>query len=79
MVGAFPLALPTNRGGQGITYMEATPAELGGPGMDCRTPLHEEFLQHYEHKEDPGVTPRTSGAIGESAQSDTSVGEGPGH
>ena len=37
MVGAFPLALPTNRGGQGITYMEATPAELGGPGMDCRT------------------------------------------
>ena len=34
----------------------------------CRTPLHEECPQHHGHKGDPGVTPRTCGAIGERAQ-----------
>ena len=34
----------------------------------CRTPLLEECPQHYRHKEDPGVTPWTCGAIGERAQ-----------
>jgi hypothetical protein len=45
--------------------------------MRCRAPLHEECTQHHEHKKDPGVTPRTCGAIGE-GPSDPSVGEGPG-
>ena len=34
----------------------------------CRAPLHEECPKHYGHKEDPGVTPGTCGAIGERAQ-----------
>jgi hypothetical protein len=34
----------------------------------CRTPLHEECLKYHGHKGDPGVTPRTCGAVGERAQ-----------
>ena len=34
----------------------------------CRAPLHKECPQHHGHKEDPGVTPRICGAIGERAQ-----------
>jgi hypothetical protein len=30
----------------------------------CRAPLYEECMQHHGHKGDPGVTPRTCGAIG---------------
>ena len=37
-------------------------------GDECRAPLLEEWLQHHGHKGDPGVTPRTYGAIGERAQ-----------
>jgi len=34
---------------------------------ECCTPLHE-CLQHHLHKENPGVTPKICGAIGERAQ-----------
>ena len=34
----------------------------------CCAPLLEECPQHHGHKGDPGVTPRTCGAIGERAQ-----------
>ena len=34
----------------------------------CRAPLLEECPQHHGHKEDPRVTPKTCGAIGERAQ-----------
>ena len=37
-------------------------------GSKCRTPLHEECLQHHGHQKDCRVTPRTYGAIGERAQ-----------
>jgi hypothetical protein len=37
-------------------------------GGGCRAPLHEECLQHYGHKGDPGVTPGTCDAIGERDQ-----------
>ena len=36
--------------------------------MGCRTPLHEECLQHHGHKGDPRVTLGTCDAIGERAQ-----------
>ena len=35
--------------------------------VPCRTPLFEECPQHHGHKEDPGVTLGTCGAIGERA------------
>ena len=34
----------------------------------CRAPHHEECLKHHGHKGDPGITPRTCGALGERAQ-----------
>ena len=34
----------------------------------CHAPLHEECRKHHGHKEDPGVTPGTYGAVGERAQ-----------
>ena len=34
----------------------------------CGTPFHEECPKHHEHKEDPGVTPGTCGAVGERTQ-----------
>jgi hypothetical protein len=34
----------------------------------CRAPPHKECPQHHGHKEDPGVTPETCGAIGERDQ-----------
>ena len=34
----------------------------------CRAPLLEECSQHHGHMGDPGVTPKTCGAIGERAQ-----------
>ena len=37
-------------------------------GGECRAPLLKECPQHHGHKEDPGVTPGTCGAIGERAQ-----------
>ena len=56
----------------------ASPSLPVDPGSDtrlrftnkppCHAPLLEECPQHYGHKGDPGVTPRTCGAIGERAQ-----------
>ena len=42
------------------------PGHRGRP--PCRAPLLEECPQHHGHKEDPGVTPGTCGAIGERTQ-----------
>ena len=33
----------------------------------CRAPLHNECPKHHGHKGDPGVTPRTCGAVGKRA------------
>ena len=37
-------------------------------GIHCRAPLHEECPKHHGHKEDPGVTPESCGAVGGRAQ-----------
>ena len=36
--------------------------------MGCRAPLLQDCPQHHGHKGDPGVTPKTCGAIDERAQ-----------
>ena len=34
----------------------------------CRTSIHEKCPKHHGHKEDPGLTPGSCGAVGERAQ-----------
>ena len=66
--GVFTMVSSCSRK-EGRTQGPGVAKEMGsGVGPECRAPLLEECPQHHAHKGDPGVTPRTCGAIGERAQ-----------